>query len=121
MSDWINSLRATAEKATKGPWEHSVIYAALRFFRKCGNDVSDMEGYTPSWRYPDGEADAAHIARWDPATALLVVEVLEAADALHQRAIVAASPISLNDTRLFKLEDALVTLRHHIDGGGTDV
>jgi len=77
MSDALAKARAIAAAATPGPW-HSDDYvgewSVLRYGespREFATDICDPDTMT--------EADAAHIARFDPPTVLVMLDALESA------------------------------------------
>lgn len=73
----LDRLAAVLARMTEGPWSEEVIGSALRYFRKCGPDVSDLAGYSPAWRWPHGD-DAAGIAALRNLAPLLI-DVVRAA------------------------------------------
>jgi hypothetical protein len=112
MTDWLQRLREAAQKATNGPWvfnSYSTLFGAFPGERS--GPVAHVPCISGDTATAQGYIDAAHIARWDPQTALLVCEVLEAAVAtsLH------TYPKYRADVTL---DSAIAALRAHVEGGG---
>ena len=69
----LDGLRKIAEAATRGPWwtgQHSLGARKI--------DVMSDGG----WHMPKTEADAAHIAAFDPPTVLRLIELAREAETL---------------------------------------
>lgn len=86
MSAELAALKKIAEAATEGPWE------AQEGFKTGGGRVLTPDGYALPGCFNCGEndgvyeeADARHIAAFDPPTALALIDRAEAAESALQR------------------------------------
>jgi len=80
MTKNLDQLRQAAERATPGPW---AVYD-----RGIGYEVHDANGYelNGGMRETFTEADATHIATFDPPTVLALIDRVEAAEQAVERA-----------------------------------
>lgn len=100
MTPWLHQLRKIAEGATQERWEadHDNYLSW---------DVSVM-GEAPLIAEHANEANALHIARFDPPTVKLLLDVVEAAEThIKHGGMMNAQRVS----------DALTALRRHLEGG----
>lgn len=79
----LNALRAVAEAATRGPWLHISLRGDMNEVRVNGEKapIANWQGFNDSDRSGVKHfANARHIATFDPATVLALLDRLEAAD-----------------------------------------
>lgn len=78
-------IRARAQAATPGPWRSEPGARTLPGERPWPSDYVAAAGGPRRFK-ANSEADAAHIAGWDPPVALTVADWLEAEAAAHEQA-----------------------------------
>lgn len=104
LTTYLANMRSIAEAATSGRWTPCIAYVA-------------DEGYTTllptaDERQPATNHDMAHIARFDPATVLRLLDVVEAVAEKNLEGICGTKELSV-------ALDALHThVAHSIQGGG---
>jgi hypothetical protein len=137
---WLQKLREAAQKATKGPWSwrEGSLKGPYRDAQAdhYGNNVVTVTYAAQCPHLVVKEADAAHIARFDPPTVALLLDVVEAAwpelqdtlDSFAHGLVEDWSPELEReigwgeDCNAYKLWRALHRLRAHVTGasGGGD-
>ena len=81
----LTDLKRLARAATPGPWtlEPSDPQQPSRYVRTCGYDPKAMESPTSIRCLNDG--DSSYIAALSPERVLLLLELIDAADAMRER------------------------------------
>ncbi len=106
VSSYLTQLRSTAEAATRGPWYDRRMYGVSSIETLKRDVVAHAVEYAKA-------GNAQFITRWDPATALLVMDVLEGVEGfrVHGEA--------KNGTHADIMFAALAALKAHVEGEAT--